>query len=74
MGSITAIPCDSMPEDAPIRFHVESTLAAPLQRLWAFYMFAWRHHVSRRAARDLVCEETRQLAAAGGLPPPGGLP
>ena len=38
MGSITAIPCDSMPEDAPIRFHIESTLDAPLQRLWAFYM------------------------------------
>jgi len=38
MGSITAISCDSMPEDAPIRFHIESTLDVPLQRLWAFYM------------------------------------
>jgi len=38
------------------------------------WMFRWRHHVSRRAARELVGEGSGQLAAAGGLTPPGGLP
>jgi uncharacterized protein len=27
-----------MPDNAPIRFHFESTIEAPLHRLWAFYM------------------------------------
>ena len=30
--------CNSMQDNTPIRFHIESTLDVPLQRLWAFYM------------------------------------
>jgi ligand-binding SRPBCC domain-containing protein len=36
--SNAGVACDSMPDNVPIRFHVESTIEAPLQRLWAFYM------------------------------------
>jgi len=72
MGSITAISCDGMAADAPIRFHIESTLDAPLQRGWAFYMFVRRHHVIRRAVRGLVNEGGGQLAAATGRTPSGG--
>jgi ligand-binding SRPBCC domain-containing protein len=30
--------CESMPGDAPIRFHHESIVDVSLQRLWSFYM------------------------------------
>lgn len=72
MGSITAISCDGIAANTPIRFQPVSTVDAPLQRIWAFYMFVWRHHVSRRAVRGFVNEGGGQLAAATGLAPSGG--
>jgi ligand-binding SRPBCC domain-containing protein len=38
------------------------------------WTFRWRHHVSRRAVRDIVNEGGGRLAAATGLTPSGGEP
>jgi ligand-binding SRPBCC domain-containing protein len=53
-----------MPNVTPIRFDFQSTVDAPLQRLWAFYMSpdALRR-LSRRAVREAVTEPRRQATA-----------
>jgi hypothetical protein len=72
MGSITAISCDGMAVNTPIRFQPVSIVDAPLQRMWVFYMSVWRHHVSRRAVRGPVSGGGGWFAPASGLTPSGG--
>ena len=59
--------CNSMQDNTPIRFHIESTLDVPLQRLWAFYMSPDAlHRLSRRAVREAATEPRRQTTAVEG--------